>query len=136
MNAPPPETERPPVAATTEGQSNAVEANALPLVASIRDHDKPEGQRPMGRMPNVVFVANEGGRRWRYGGKRGRVLSLLAHSARGVTQLDCLPWHTRLGGTIHALRRDGLAISTELEGEYRHARYRLHTPGRLERGEA
>ena len=68
---------------------------------------------------------------WRYSGKRARVLAMLANRAEGVTQWDTLPWHTRLGGTIHALREDGLAIETEREGEYRHARYRLRTPGRL-----
>ena len=61
--------------------------------------------------------------------KRGRVVHMLASYPDGVTQHDTLPWHTRLGGTIHALRKDGLEISTELEGEYRHARYRLITPG-------
>jgi hypothetical protein len=59
------------------------------------------------------------------------VLAMLASRADGVTQWDTLPWHTRLGGTIHALRRDGLSIHTEREGEYRHARYRLQTPGTL-----
>ena len=67
------------------------------------------------------------GRIWRYSGKRARVLEMLATMSEGVTQHDCLPWHTRLGGTIHAMRSDGLAITTELEGPYRHARYRLAT---------
>lgn len=67
------------------------------------------------------------GRVWRYKGKRARVLEMLVTMPQGVTQHDTYPWHTRLGGTIHALREDGLAISTELEGEYRHARYRLAT---------
>lgn len=70
------------------------------------------------------------GRIWRYSGKRGRVLAMLA-SGQGVTQWCTLPWHTRLGGTIHALRKDGLAIETIREGEYRHARYWLRTPGKL-----
>lgn len=67
------------------------------------------------------------GRIWRYKGKRARVLDMLVAMPQGVTQHDTYPWHTRLGGTIHALREDGLAISTELEGQYRHARYRLAT---------
>lgn len=71
------------------------------------------------------------GRIWRYSGKRARVVTMLCSCSQGLTQWDTLPWHTRLGGTIHALRRDGLEISTELEGEYRHARYRLCTPGEL-----
>ncbi|MCB2052511.1 MAG: hypothetical protein KDE63_13895 [Novosphingobium sp.] len=45
-----------------------------------------------------------------YRGKRARVLTMYATSREGVTQWDCLPWHTRLGGTIHAMRRDGLDI--------------------------
>jgi hypothetical protein len=61
-------------------------------------------------------------------GKIGRVLSMLPLS-EGVTQHDCYPWHTRLSGSIKTLRDEGLEISTELEGEFRHARYRLHTPG-------
>jgi hypothetical protein len=59
------------------------------------------------------------------------VLVLLAEARDGITQWDTLPWHTRLCGTIHAMRRDGLEISTELEGEFRHARYRLCTPSKV-----
>lgn len=83
--------------------------------------------------PPVASVAYRAptGQIWRYTGKRGRVLAMLATRPAGLTQWDTLPWHTRLGGTIHALRRDGLAIDTEREGEYRHARYRLATPGSL-----
>ncbi|AWW75431.1 hypothetical protein CD351_13420 [Erythrobacter sp. KY5] len=65
------------------------------------------------------------GRKWAYRGKRAIVLDMLVESPGGITQHDTLPWHTRLGGTIHALREDGLEISTEIEGPYRHARYRL-----------
>ena len=68
---------------------------------------------------------------WRYKGKRARVLEMLVQSSNGLTQHDCLPWHTRFGGTIHAMREDGLSITTELEGKYRHARYRLTTAGSL-----
>jgi hypothetical protein len=71
------------------------------------------------------------GRIWRYKGKRARVLAMLATARDGVTQWDTLPWHTRLGGTIHAMRRDELDITTEREGEYRHARYRLRTQGQI-----
>lgn len=78
----------------------------------------------------VAFWASDG-RKWLCSGKRGQVLKMLAHARDGITQHDTLPWHTRLGGTIHALRKAGLEISTELEGEYRHARYRLHTRGRI-----
>jgi hypothetical protein len=73
-----------------------------------------------------LFRASDG-RKWRYSGKRALVVEMLVNSSEGITQHDCLPWHTRLGGTIHALRKDGLEISTEIEGEYRHARYRLAT---------
>ncbi|MHA6334064.1 hypothetical protein ACXYL9_10315 [Qipengyuania sp. CAU 1752] len=68
---------------------------------------------------------------WRYRGKRARVLDMLARSPDGVTQWDTLPWHTRLAASIKAMRDDGLNISTEIEGPYRHARYRLHHPGGL-----
>ncbi|QGN53339.1 hypothetical protein [Novosphingobium sp. Gsoil 351] len=64
------------------------------------------------------------------------MLAMLATIPTGVTQWDTLPWHTRLGGTIHALREDGLSIETVREGEYRHARYWLRTPGELEGDEA
>lgn len=79
--------------------------------------------------PNCPSVAyrSPAGLEWRYRGKRAQVLAMLA-SGQGVTQWDTLPWHTRLGGTIHALREDGLAIETQREGEYRHARYWLRTP--------
>ena len=86
-------------------------------------HSVPDASR-------VVFRALAG-RVWRYSGKRARVLDMLA-TGRTVTQWDTLPWHTRLGGTIHALRDDGLQIETVREGRYRHARYRLLTPGMIE----
>ncbi|NNC47653.1 MAG: hypothetical protein HKO13_04380 [Sphingomonas sp.] len=78
---------------------------------------------------NVCYRALTG-QEWHYRGKRARVVTMLVEQP-SVTQWDTLPWHTRLGGTIHALRRDGLNISTEVEGRYRHARYRLHTEGSL-----
>lgn len=71
------------------------------------------------------------GRIWAYTGKRGRVLYMLATMGEGVTQWDTLPWHTRLGASVHVLRCDGLEIDTVLEGEYRHARYTLRTAGSL-----
>jgi hypothetical protein len=74
-----------------------------------------------------VAYRDSEGRKWRYTGKRARVLDMLVATPGGITQWDCLPWHTRLGASIHAMREDGLLISTELEGDYRHARYRLAT---------
>lgn len=75
------------------------------------------------------------GRYWRYTGKRARVFNMLA-SGRSISQWDCLPWHTRLGATIHVMREDGLAIETVLEGGHRHARYTLRTVGNVvERGQ-
>lgn len=79
-----------------------------------------------GRFAPRLFRAPDG-RKWRYSGKRALVVEMLVKASQGITQHDCLPWHTRLGGTIHALRKDGLEISTEIEGEFRHARYRLAT---------
>ena len=86
--------------------------------------------KPAKVLPKAVF-GDSAGRKWAYRGKRARVLVMLANTSSGVTQWDTLPWHTRLGGTIHALREDGLVISTEIEGEDRHARYRLTTPGTI-----
>lgn len=131
------ETERPPLAATSEGQPSTVEANGNAPFAHRGAADKPiagasgaTGQQNCAKGAATAFRASTGAV-WRYRGKRGRVLAMLATSPTGLTQWDTLPWHTRLGGTIHALRRDGLAIDTEREGEYRHARYRLATPGKL-----
>lgn len=87
----------------------------------------PKSDRQIGR----AELRSIDGRSWHYRGKRARVVEMLVSMPQGVTQWDCWPWHTRLGGTIHALRCDGLEISTELEGDYRHARYRLHSPVRL-----
>ena len=81
-------------------------------------------------LPKAVF-SDSAGRKWAYKGKRARVLVMLTSTSSGVTQWDTLPWHTRLGGTIHALREHGLVISTEIEGDDRHARYRLTTPGTI-----
>ena len=130
------ETERPPVAVTTEGQPNPVEANDNPALAQRRTAGKRESARMAAKagsvgQPPVVAYRGPTGRIWRYTGKRGRVLAMLATMPAGLTQWDTLPWHTRLGGTIYVLREDGLTITTEREGEYRHARYRLATPGRL-----
>jgi hypothetical protein len=84
-----------------------------------------EGQRWV-NCRKVAYRDSEG-RKWGYRGKRARVLDMLVASPGGITQWDTLPWHTRLGASIHAMREDGLAITTELEGPYRHARYRLAT---------
>ena len=137
----PPEKKSPPVAATTEGASNRVEANAGSRIreAARNSNAKPFGHRSRTKAakrmrrdeyPKVTFRASTG-RIWGYRGKIGKALAMLASRAEGVTQWDTLPWHTRLGGSIHRLREDGLDISTEREGEYRHARYRLRTPGSL-----
>ena len=78
----------------------------------------------------TTFCASTG-RIWAFTGKRARVLEMLATMGQGVTQWDCLPWHTRLGASVHALREAGLVVRTEREGDYRHARYFLTTPGSL-----
>lgn len=129
--------DRGPVAPTTEPPCNRVEATVR------SDYSKSGaagngslsaeqgGYRPAGGLAGETAHREPTGRIWRYRGKRGRVLHMLATMWQGVTQRDTLPWHTRLAGTIHALRRDGLAITTEREGDYRHARYRLATPGSL-----
>lgn len=109
-----------PDAATSKGQPKSVVALDNPHIAQGAGEGK----------PLASFQSHEG-HVWTYHGKRARVLAMLVNAPNGVTQWDTLPWHTRLGGTIHAMREDGLAISTELEGEYRHARYRLATAGSL-----
>ena len=128
--------ESPPTVGAVEGRRIAMRADdgtpyANPRAAGNRDVGafKAGGRHTA---PAVAYHALTG-RIWRYGGKRGQVLTMLA-SGCGVTQWDTLPWHTRLGGTIHALRGDGLAIETQREGEYRHARYWLRTPGKLDEG--
>lgn len=133
----PPVKKRPPIAGTTEGQPNAVGASGQASFAHRIAPDKGNAGDLSGAKGNggrgggeIAYRASTGAV-WRYRGKRGRVLAMLATRAGGVTQWDTLPWHTRLGGTIHAMRRDGLAIDTEREGDYRHARYRLATPGKL-----
>jgi len=149
----PPKKECPPVGRTTGGQCIAVEASAgteyatgeqdgnsdLPpadsvlLAYSARTRNGRVRTRQRGRgadTPKATFCSPDG-RKWAYRGKRAQVLAMLAETRDGITQWDTLPWHTRLGGTVHAMRCDGLEISTELEGEFRHARYRLHTRGRL-----
>jgi len=126
--------ERGPIAATIEPPCNAVEATA----GSAYTSDKAAGNgSPSASMKNPECVAadvayrSREGRLWRHTGKPGQVLAMLATMPDGVTQWDTLPWHTRLGGTIHVLRQDGLAIETAREGDCRHARYRLATPGFL-----
>ena len=84
-------------------------------------------------LPRLRYRAPDG-QEWAYKGKRAIVLRMLAGEPSGITQGDCLPWHTRLGSTIHAMRKDGLAIETELEGKCRHARYRLRTSGKVVSG--
>ena len=130
------QTERASVARTTEAQPNTVEANGVaPFAHSGAAGKREDAQDAQERRERTeaatVAYRSPAGRIWRYRGKRGRVLAMLAGMPAGLTQWDTLPWHTRLGGTIHALRRDGLSIETQLEGEYRHARYRLATPGLL-----
>jgi hypothetical protein len=122
-----PEMKRPPVAATTEGQPRLVEANGNRSFA----HRGAAGKRGEGKRRTIVAFRSAEGATWRYTGKRGRVLEMLAIMPAGVTQWDTLPWRTRLSGTIHVLRQDGLVIETQREGENHHARYRLATPGSL-----
>lgn len=112
---------KPPAVRAAEGQPIPVGANGKFLFA----------QNAFAGKVSCAGFRDCSGRLWRYRGKHGRVLAMLATMEEGVTQSDCLPWHTRLGETIHTMRFDGLDISTEREGEFRRARYRLETPGRL-----
>jgi len=124
------EEERGPVAVTTAPPSNAVEAIAGPTYSKSKAADNACQRTDPTGLAQVAY-RSQAGRIWRYNGKRARVLAMLATMPGGVTQWDTLAWQTRLGGTIHAMRQDGLAIDTEREGEFRHARYRLATPGCL-----
>jgi hypothetical protein len=128
MNAVP-DTISPPVAPTTGGQvCNSREE----LAGKYYPQSGPDGNTEIwvAYARHAAYRAPTG-QIWQYRGKKARVLVMLATTPGGVTQHDTLPWHTRLGGTIHAMREDGLQISTEIEGPYRHARYRLHTVGEL-----
>lgn len=131
----------PPVAVTTEGTCNAVGASAAAQYAERCASGKPSavvrkyGQNARARAggakgAKTAYRASTGFI-WAFRGKIGRVLQMLATQSQGLTQWDCLPWHTRLGSSIHALREAGLDIETRREGEFRHARYFLRTPGCL-----
>ncbi len=114
----------------------AAEPRPIPTASTIKTaNDYPYSADPTTQDCNqpTAYLADTG-QLWRFRGKKGRVMAMLAGNPGGVTQWDTLPWHTRLGGNIHAMRQDGLAIDTEREGEYRHARYRLRTAGQLVRG--
>ena len=137
--------------ASSKPQCIAVQANAEPGYSqterdgnTIRPGTERTGSTPAARQSGLecpvspsqsnlrynlaqTAYCDSEGRIWRYRGKRARVLDMLVASPGGITQWDTLPWHTRLGGSIHAMREDGLPITTELEGPYRHARYRLAT---------
>lgn len=121
--------------AGTEGLRTAVGANAeAEYSTATAAHQRALSTRiadvpPAPGSGRTVFRALSG-REWAYTGKRARVLRMLG-SGRSITQWDCLPWHTRLGSTIHAMREDGLAIDTAREGEFGHARYTLQTAGQL-----
>lgn len=147
-------SECPPVAGTTEGARIAVGANApLSYMAARAAGKGPAAQQDNNKIPadhpapiirgeyggaafpfpkgtRIAFRATTG-QIWAYKGKRGRVLYMLVKMGGGVTQWDCLPWHTRLGASVHVLRCDGLVIDTEREGDCRHARYTLRTAGSL-----
>lgn len=120
--------EAPTVVAATAGASNAVGAIAEPLYA--QGVAAGNNRKRTANSGKVVFRADTG-EEWSIAGKCGRVLFMLATRPQGVTQWCTFPWHTRLGASIHQLREVGLSIETQREGDCRHARYFLQTPGRL-----
>lgn len=133
--------ECPPVAVTTEGrcitfgsdaaaQYAEADATGNPLPAARKYGQNTRRRASGGRGAKTVFRASTG-LIWAYTGKKGRVLRMLATQGQGLTQWDCWPWHTRLGASIHVFREAGLIIETRREGEFRHARYFLRTPGAL-----
>lgn len=135
----------PPVAPTTEGASIDLKPNApddynatgaagkgnfaMPKKSAGRPDSLPAISPRSGGTP-TSFRAPDG-RIWAYRHKRGKVLQMLATWCQGVTQCDTLPWHTRLAATVDVMRDDGLLIDTVIEGDNRHARYFLRTPGTL-----
>lgn len=116
----------PPAVAAAEGGCITLEANAQPDYPQPTPRRKTKGSRAC----EVVF-RSEAGQVFAHKGKVGRVLQMLATEPGGITQYDTYPWHTRLGASIHLLRESELAIETIREGEFRHGRYRLLTPGCL-----
>lgn len=114
----------PPAVAAAEGECITLEANAS------RKYSQPAPRDKGSRVSQSKFQSDQG-QVFTHTGKVGRVLEMLATLPEGVTQYDTYPWHTRLGASIHLLREGGLAIETIREGECRHGRYRLLTPGRL-----
>lgn len=128
----PAESIAPSVVGATEGAGIAVGANAQPLYAQgLGAGNNSAKKRKRASLPAVVTFRGSAGQLWGFDGKIGRVLHMLATMPQGVTQWDTLPWHTRLGASIHSLREAGLSIRTQREGDCRHARYFLLTPGRL-----
>lgn len=123
-----PKRKAPTVVGATAGASNAVGAIAEPLYTL---HAATGNNVRSKRYADKVTFEAASGERWGFSGKVGRVLRMLATMPHGVTQWDTLPWHTRLGSSVHTLRESGLAITTQREGDYRHARYFLKTPGSI-----
>lgn len=123
-----PQRKAPTVVRATAGASNAVGAIAEP---SYTLHALAGNNVLSKRYAEKVTFEAASGERWGFSGKVGRVLRMLATMPHGVTQWDTLPWHTRLGSSVHTLRESGLAITTQREGDYRHARYFLKTPGSI-----
>lgn len=123
-----PKRKAPTVVGATAGASKAMGA----IAQSVYTRHAVTGNNVRSKRyaEKVTFEAASG-ERWGFSGKVGRVLRMLATMPYGVTQWDTLPWHTRLGSSVHTLRESGLAITTQREGDYRHARYFLQTPGSL-----
>ena len=117
--------ERPPAAATAEGQPKALEANDHVTVARRRLTGK---GKP--RVRRATFRSADG-RTWSYSGKRALVLERLAWALDGITPFDTIAFNLRLGASIHAMRQRGLDIETSIDAVTGHARYRLRTPGQL-----
>ncbi len=134
-----PSNEKAPDVAPSEAKPNTVEANDTAHIAQCGQSSNPNWDREKLELSMWAVVAmvpghvvktsytDGDGRAWSYKGKKAIVLDMLMTRPGGITQLNCIPWHTRLSGTIHALRQDGLEIVTEIEGRYRHARYRMPT---------
>lgn len=121
-----PKRKTPTVVGATAGASNH---HVGAIAKSLYTQSKAAGNQS--NKSEMVAFRGPSGEQWSFKGKIGRVLRMLATMPQGVTQWDTLPWHTRLGSSVHTLRESGLAITTQREGDYRHARYFLKTPGSI-----
>lgn len=123
-------TNEPPAAATAEGSTvaftpQAASGGIIPPTAGA--------QSPTRRRRDTLRVTTRDGRAIIFTGKAARVLAMMA-AGQSLTPHDVWRWHTRLAASVCIIRKAGLAVATDREGDARHARYRLTTPVRIDGG--